>query len=121
MTSANIQPLDSGEAPKASNDNKTSYFVGVFGAIIILLLIISIMTPILATIRGYYKKIDALVDPDMHIYDLPDIRPSLPPRQRKLELADELLHTVDRKQSRDNPLKLEDSSRMDINCDNGFK
>ena len=79
------------------------------------------MTPVLAIIRGYYKKIDALVDPDLHIYDLPDIRPSLPPRQRKLEPADELLHTVDREQSRDNLLKLDDGSKMGKNCDNGFK
>ena len=79
--------------------HKSLYFIGVGGAIIILLLVI-IMILVLATIREYYyNKVNVLVD-----LDSPDIGPSLPPRQSTLETADELLHTMDTKQVRDNPL-----------------
>ena len=85
--------------------SSSTLYSGIAGAVAIsfLLTVVAIMI----TIRRYRKS--KRVNLNQHnIYDTPDsydVRPLLPPRPRKLQRTDQLLHSVDTKQLRDHPIE----------------
>ena len=64
------------------------------------------------------KKVNAPVDHNQHIYDTPDLRPSLPPRLSKLGRTGQLLCSVDMKQLRDSPISgAQNGAKMEETCE----
>ena len=100
MVAAGSHQLDS------PRDSENFYFIGIAGAVTIFLLLIVIAIVVIN--RRYCQKIEAPVDLNEHIYDIPDLydlRPSLPPRQSKLQTTDQLLCSEDRKQLKDSSIE----------------
>ena len=108
-------------------NSENLYIIGIAGSVTISLLLVVTMA-IVVIIRRFCQKVEVPVDLNEHIYDIPDLydlRPSLPPRQRKLQTTDQLLCSEDRKQLKDgsikdaqNCTKMEPKEEMkEISCD----